>query len=87
MDLDIIPKEAFNDSKGGRYFIPRSKIEELDIRDLKAFEAYADELSRLYPEYTFTLSYNHLNSGFVIGWWRIEHRTEESSDPKVLPWR
>lgn len=86
--MELIPKEALSRKTGGSYLIPRSKLEDMKAYELEDFAAIAEVLARENPDFYFMTTEDFVTRGVRVSWWvRDEHGTEESGDPKVLPWK
>lgn len=87
--MEIVPKEALTKRQGGSYFLSDKQLVEASDATLKDFSALMDELVKAHPHLYFGSTRHIQNNGYVISWWvrDNEHGTEESGDPKVLPWR
>jgi hypothetical protein len=85
--MELIPKEALAKTRGGSYFVLDKQLKEISNESLKELSDLMEDISKEHPNLYFDIVRHVKNNGYVISWWvRDEHGTEESGDPKVLPW-
>lgn len=83
----IVPQEVLSNRDVGSYFVPMSKLVEMDMNTYYESEQAARDLMRIHPEYRFTVINEILPAGITIQWRKVEgceSSTEERSGSKSI---